>query len=355
MEKNSRIYIAGHRGLVGSAILRKLQKKQFSGLLKRTSIDLDLRKQSDTERLFEQEKPDYVFLAAAKVGGIFANNTYKAEFIYDNIMISANVIHASYRYGVKKLLNLGSSCIYPKFARQPLKEEYLLTDILEPTNEPYAVAKIAAIKLCRYYNEQYGTNFISAMPTNLYGIHDNFNLETAHVLPALLRKFHLARLLREKKYDEVEKDVRKLPIGFNISSFTDIENLGITADYVKLWGTGRPYREFLFSDDLADACVFLMENCDAGSTAGISGDLKGRASIGEFINIGTGEDITISDLAKLVRQIVGYEGEIMWDASKPDGTPRKLLDVSKIGSLGWRPKIPLEQGIRMFYEWYLSS
>ena len=355
MEKDSRIYVAGHRGLVGSAILRKLREQQFTNLLTHTSTDLDLRRQSDTERFFARERPDYVFLAAARVGGILANDTYKAEFIYDNIMIAANVIHASYTYGVKKLLNLGSSCIYPKSAPQPLKEEYLLTGLLEPTNEPYAVAKISAIKLCRYYNEQHGTNFMSVMPTNLFGIHDNFNLETAHVLPALIRKFHLARLLREKKYDELGKDMRRFPIGFNFSDSADLEMLGITADYVKLWGTGQPYREFLFVDDLADACVFLMENCDAGSAASFSHDRQGHTLIGEFINIGTGEDLTISDLANLVRKIVGYEGKIMWDTSKPDGTLRKRLEVSKIKSLGWQPRITLKQGIRMTYDWYLSA
>lgn len=355
MQKDSKIYVAGHRGLVGSAILRKLREHGFTNLLTKTSTNLDLRRQSDTESFFAEERPDYVFLAAAKVGGILANNTYKAEFIYDNIMIAANVIHAAYTYRVKKLLNLGSSCIYPKSAPQPLKEEYLLTGLLEPTNEPYAVAKIAAIKLCRYYNEQYGTNFISVMPTNLFGIHDNFNLETAHVLPALIRKFHLARLLREKKYDELGKDLTRFPIGFNFSGSAEMEKLGIIADYVTLWGTGQPYREFLFVDDLADACVFLMENYDADSTARSSSDREGHPLIGEFINIGTGEDIIISDLAMLVRQIVGYEGEIRWDTSKPDGTPRKRLDISKIKSLGWQPKITLEQGIRMTYNWYLSA
>ena len=355
MQKDSKIYVAGHRGLVGSAILRKLREHGFTNLLTKTRTDLDLRRQSDAERFFAEERPDYVFLAAAKVGGILANNTYKAEFIYDNIMIAANVIHAAYTYGIKKLLNLGSSCIYPKSAPQPLKEEYLLTGLLEPTNEPYAVAKIAAIKLCRYYNEQYGTNFMSVMPTNLFGIHDNFNLETAHVLPALIRKFHLARLLREKKYDELGKDLARFPIGFNFSGSAEMEKLGIIADYVKLWGTGQPYREFLFVDDLADACVFVMENYDADPTARFSSDREGHTLTGEFINIGTGEDIIISDLAMLVRQIVGYEGEIRWDTSKPDGTPRKRLDVSKIKSLGWQPKITLEQGIRMTYNWYLSA
>lgn len=354
MEKNSRIYVAGHRGLVGSAIVRMLREHQFTNLITRTSNELDLRIQGDTRQFFAQEKPEYVFLAAAKVGGILANSTYRAEFIYDNIMIAANVTDASYRYGVKKLLNLGSSCIYPKFAPQPLKEEYLLTGLLEPTNEAYAIAKISAIKLCRYYNEQYGTNFMSVMPTNLFGIHDNFNLETAHVLPALVRKFHLARLLRENRYAELVKDVERFPLGFDISGSTDIGVLGITADHVELWGTGQPFREFLFVDDLADACVFIMENCDAGSAASSSNDQHGHMLLGEFINIGTGEDISIRDLAELVKQIVGYEGTIVWDTSKPDGTPRKRLDVTRIKSLGWKPKISLEQGIRMTYDWYAS-
>jgi GDP-L-fucose synthase len=355
MEKTSRIYVAGHRGLVGSAIHRTLREQGFTNILIRTSAELDLRRQSDTERFFALEQPDYVFLAAAKVGGILANSTYKAEFIYDNIIIAANVIHAAYTHKVKKLLNLGSSCIYPKFAPQPLKEEYLLTGLLEPTNEPYAVAKISAIKLCRYYNEQYGTNFMSVMPTNLFGLHDNFNLETAHVLPALIRKFHLAKLSRERKYGEIEKDARRFPLGFDISGPSDMAKIGVAPDYVQLWGTGQPYREFLFADDLADACVFIMNNCDAGSMVSSSKSRRDHPTIGEFINIGTGEDITIKALAELVRQIVGFEGEIVWDTSKPDGTPRKRLDVTRIKSLGWKPRISLEQGIRITYDWYLSG
>lgn len=355
MERTSKIFVAGHRGLVGSAILRSLLIRQFTNIITRTSAELDLRNQRDTERFFARERPDYVFLAAAKVGGILANSTYKAEFIYDNIMISSNVIHAAYLSGVKKLLNLGSSCIYPKFAPQPLKEEYLLTGPLEPTNEPYAVAKIAAIKLCRYYNEQYGTHFMSVMPTNLFGINDNFNLETAHVLPALIRKFHLAKLLREGRYQELDRDMRRFPLGFTFSGTADLGGVGVHADYVQLWGTGQPYREFLFVDDLADACLFLMENYTAGSTKSVSDNRQGPMSIGEFINIGAGEDITIRDLAELVRQIVGYAGEIVWDASKPDGTPRKLLDVTRIRSLGWEPKVTIEEGIRKTYDWYTAT
>lgn len=307
MNQNSKIYIAGHRGLVGSALVRKLQERGYANLVLRTSKELDLRRQADVDAFFAQEKPEYVFLAAAKVGGILANNTYKAEFIYDNIMISANVINAAYKRGVKKLLNLGSSCIYPKFAPQPMKEEYLLSGLLEPTNEPYAIAKIAAIKLCRYYNEQYGTNFISVMPTNLYGPNDNFDLETSHVLPALIRKFHEAKVN------------------------------GLRS--VTLWGSGEPFREFLYVDDLADACFFLMEKYD-------------YKVIGEFINIGTGTDIRIQDLAILIKQIIDFDGSIINDNTKPDGTPKKLLDISRLKSLGWSAKTDLASGIRNTYAYF---
>jgi GDP-L-fucose synthase len=310
MNKLDKIYVAGHSGMVGSAILRRLGASGYSNVITRTSRQLDLRCQDSIEEFFVKEKPAYVFLAAAKVGGILANSTYKAEFIYDNIMIAANIIHTAYKVGVKKLLNLGSSCIYPKLAPQPLKEEYLLTGTLEPTNEPYAIAKISAIKLCRYYNEQYGNNFISVMPTNLYGPNDNFDLKTSHVLPALIRKFHEAKT--------------------NNSSF------------VNLWGTGNPCREFLYVDDLADACVYLMEKYE-------------YQDIGEFINIGTGRDLTINELAKLIRDIVGYEGKIEWDSSKPDGTPRKLLDVSLMKGLGWQAQTGLKEGIKKSYKWYIEN
>ena len=309
MNKNSKIYIAGHNGMVGASLVRKLQTQGCSNIVVRTSKELDLRRQSDTEDFFASEKPEYVFLAAARVCGILANSTYKADFIYDNQMIASNVIHASYKYGVKKLLNLGSSCIYPKLAPQPLKEEYLLTGPLEPTNEPYAIAKISAIKLCRYYNEQHGTNYLSVMPTNLYGTHDNFDLETSHVLPALIRKFHEAK---ERKNDSVA-----------------------------LWGTGQPQREFLYVDDLADACVHLMQRYD-------------YRDVGEFVNVGTGEDISIKNLAELVRRSIGFEGKVIWDSTKPDGTPRKLLDISRIRSLGWKHRIGLEEGIGKSYAWYLT-
>jgi GDP-L-fucose synthase len=373
MNKNSKIYIAGHRGLVGSAILRNLKDRHYTNLTTRTSGELDLKRQADTEKFFEEERPEYVFLAAAKVGGILANSTYKGEFIYDNIMIAANVIHAAYINGVKKLLNLGSSCIYPKLAPQPMKEEYLLTGLLEPTNEPYAIAKIAAIKLCRYYNEQYGTNFISVMPTNLYGIGDNFNLQTSHVLPALIRKMHLGKCLHEGNVEGIRKDLKKYPLnGFEVSQTSDadvvkkIETYGIktvssggllpvahhpsSSTVVELWGTGGPRREFLYVDELADASVFLMETYDAPHLASYESRVMDT-----FINIGTGEDLTIKELAVLVREIVGFRGEIIWDSSKPDGTQRKLLDVSKIKSFGWQPRISLKEGIRRTYEWYRSE
>ena len=302
MEKNSKIYVAGHRGLVGSAILRALEKQGFTNLITRTSSEVDLRDYFQTADFFAKEKPEYVFLAAAKVGGIQANNTYRAEFLYDNMMIQNNVIHQAYVNNVKKLLFLGSSCIYPKMAPQPLKEDSLLTGTLEPTNEPYAIAKIAGIKMCDAYRSQYNANFISAMPTNMYGPNDNYDLNNSHVLPALLRKFHEAK---EQNHPEVV-----------------------------VWGTGTPLREFLHSDDLAEACIFLMENYnDFG-----------------HVNVGIGEDISIKDLALLIKKIVGYEGNLVWDTSKPDGTPRKLMDVTKINNLGWKAEIGLEEGITKVYQ-----
>ncbi len=302
MNKLSKIYIAGHRGMVGSALVRKLKQEGYSNIVTRTSKDLDLRNQQAVAEFFAQEKPDYVFLAAAKVGGIVANNTYRAEFIYDNLMMESNIIHHSYLNGVKKLLFLGSSCIYPKLAPQPLKEEYLLSGYLEHTNQPYAVAKIAGIELCDSYRAQYGCNFISAMPTNLYGPNDNYDLEKSHVLPAMLRKFITAK---RNNLPEVE-----------------------------LWGTGSPRREFLHVDDLATACLHLMEHY---SEQGL-------------VNIGTGEDVTIKELAELIQGIVGYAGNIRWNTDKPDGTPRKLMDVSKINSFGWKASIDLPTGIKMVYE-----
>jgi len=307
MEKEAKIYIAGHRGMVGSSIHRLLQQKGFSNILVRTSQELDLRNQQEVFDFFEKEKPAYVFLAAAKVGGIVANNTYRADFLYENLAIQNNVIHASYLNQVKKMMFLGSSCIYPKMAPQPLKEDYLLTGELEPTNEPYAIAKIAGIKMCEAYHDQYGCRYISVMPTNLYGRNDNYHPENSHVLPALIRRFHEAKVAGDKM--------------------------------VTIWGTGTPLREFLYADDLADACFFLMENYED----------KG------FINIGTGTDLSIKDLAILIKKIIGFEGEIQFDTSKPDGTPRKLMDVSKLTSLGWKYKIPLEKGIQLAYEDFLSK
>ena len=349
MKKNSKIYVAGHKGLVGGNILNNLEDKGYKNLIVSGHSALDLTRQKETEEFLASEKPEYVFLAAAKVGGILANNTYKAEFIYDNLTVAANVIHASWKSGVKKLLNLGSSCIYPKLAPQPMKEEHLLTGYLEPTNEPYAVAKIAAIKLCRYYNEQYGTNYISVMPTNLYGKGDNFNLETAHVLPSLMRKFHLAKLLNKGDYGGISADIGHNPLGFGLevdlkeekSLVKALNKLGVYPDHILMWGTGNVYREFLHVEDLADACVFLMENYD-------------YKDIGELINIGTGEDLQLKDLARMIKVIVGFEGEIKHDTSKPDGTPRKLLDVTRLKKLGWTPKIPLEEGIKKSYKAYLA-
>ena len=302
MNKSDKIYVAGHRGMVGSAIVRKLEQENYTNLVVRTSSELDLRNQTAVQDFFDSERPDYVFLAAAKVGGILANNVYRAEFLYDNLMIEANIIHASYLSKVKKLLFLGSSCIYPKMAPQPLKEEYLLSDYLEYTNEPYAIAKIAGIKLCENYRKQYGCNFISAMPTNLYGPNDNYDLKNSHVLPALMRKFHIAKVNNDP--------------------------------FVEIWGTGSPKREFLHVDDLADACYVLMESYDGE----------------DWFNIGSGEDIAIKDLALMIKEVVGFNGELKFDASKPDGTPRKLMDVSKLNALGWKYKISLEEGLKNVYQ-----
>lgn len=344
MQKDEKIFVAGHRGLVGSAILEKLANEGYKNIVTRTSGELDLRRQADVEAFFDLERPQYVFLAAATVGGILANSTYKAEFIYDNIMIAANVIDASYKYKVKKLLNLGSSCIYPKFASQPMKEEDLLTGSLEPTNEPYAMAKIAAIKLCRYYNEQYGTNFISAMPTNLYGPNDNFNLETSHVLPAFIRKFHLAKLVCEELYDDIARDLSdtdKPPVDKpEIDEFLLGE--GITRDAVTVWGTGEPIREFLYVDDLADASIFLMSDFD-------------YPDVGEIVNVGTGKEIKLKELAGLVKDVVGFNGQIKFDRANPDGTPRKLLDISRLKSMGFEPKTGLAEGIKRTYGSYVDS
>ncbi|MCI4625262.1 MAG: GDP-L-fucose synthase [Candidatus Magnetoovum sp. WYHC-5] len=306
MNKDAKIYVAGHRGLVGSAIVRRLQGEGYTNIIIRTHEELDLTNQGSVKQFFEKETPQYVFVAAAKVGGILANNTYPADFIYINLMIQANVIHNAYLYGVDKLLFLGSSCIYPKFATQPMKEEYLLSGELEPTNEPYALAKIAGIKTCQSYNRQYKTNFISIMPTNLYGPYDNFDLRNSHVIPALISKFHSAKIKKES---------------------------------VILWGTGKPRREFLHVDDMANACVFLINNYDQN----------------EIINVGSGFDITIKELAESVADVVGFTGDIIWDSSKPDGHPRKLLDVSKLTALGWQPVIGLKEGLTSTYKWFLEN
>ena len=309
MNFNSKIYIPGHSGMVGSAIKKKLESKSYSNIITRTHHELDLINQQAVNTFFKETQPEYIFLSAAKVGGILANKTYSAEFIYENLMIEANIIHAAYINGIKKLLFLGSSCIYPKLAPQPLKEEYLLTSELESTNEAYAIAKITGIKLCKYYNQQYNTNFISVMPTNLYGPNDNFDLKTSHVMPALIRKFHEAKI-------------------------NDIPQ-------VTVWGTGTPKREFLHVNDLADACVHLMENYHA-------------SDIGELINIGSGMDISITELAELIKDIIDYDGSIIYDSTKPDGTPQKLLDVTKLHNIGWKHKINLKEGIQQTYEWYLK-
>jgi GDP-L-fucose synthase len=346
MNKNSRIYVAGHKGLVGSAIVRKLQSEGYANLILRSHKELDLMRQAEVEAFFKAEKPDYVFLAAAKVGGILANNIYPAEFIYENLMIESNVIHHAYKAGVKKLLFLGSSCIYPRDCPQPMKEEYLLSGKLEPTNEPYAIAKIAGIEMCQSYNRQFGTRFISVMPTNLYGPGDNFDLETSHVLPALIRKFHEAkardqksevggrRLEAEEDREDVASDLKR-----SAPPTSSERSERSSSSSVTFWGTGTPRREFLHVDDLADACVFLMDNYEDS----------------EIINIGVGKDISISELADLIKDIVGFKGTIRYDRTKPDGTPRKLLDVSRLRAAGWQPKISLRQGIEWTYRWYVKE
>ncbi|OQB29149.1 MAG: GDP-L-fucose synthase [Bacteroidetes bacterium ADurb.Bin174] len=351
MNKNSKIYIAGHNGMVGSAIKRNLESKGFTNIVTRNIEALDLIKEAEVAAFFEAEKPEYVVLAAAKVGGIVANNTYRAEFLYENLMIQNHVIHQSYLHGVKKLLFLGSSCIYPKLARQPMKEDALLTGLLEPTNEPYAIAKIAGIKMCEAYHAQYGCNFISIMPTNLYGPNDNYDLEKSHVLPALIRKMILGKYLFENNMDAVRKDFNRFPVEGITGESSEKEILekltkfGIkkTRDRVAitLWGTGSPMREFLHVDDMADASVYLLLHYDAPDTTP------------SHVNAGCGEDISIKDLAELVRQIVGFQGEIIWDSSMPDGTPRKLLDVSKLFKLGWKPNISLQKGVKAVVENYL--
>jgi GDP-L-fucose synthase len=323
MEKDARIYVAGHTGMVGSALCRALDKKGYQRILKRTHSELDLMNQDAVERFFQEERPDYVFLAAARVGGILANSTFPAEFIFQNLMIQTNVIHCSHIFGVKKLLVLGSSCIYPRNCQQPMKEEYLLTDILESTNEAYAIAKIAGIKMCQSYYQQYHDNFVSVMPTNLYGPNDNFDLESSHVLPAMIRKFHEGK------------------IRWKEASLRDRDKVT-----VELWGTGKPFREFLQVDDMADACLFVMRNVNTDRVYG-----QGIT----HLNIGTGKEISIHELAETIKDVVGFEGKIKYDTEKPDGTPRKLLDVSRMRQLGWQPRIELEQGIKDTYQWFLRE
>jgi len=356
MEKKSKIYIAGHSGLVGSSIVNNLGLKGYKNLLFKTHDELDLTNQNEVEIFFVNEKPDYVILAAAKVGGILANNTYRADFIYQNMMIQNNVIHQSYLHGVKKLLFLGSTCIYPKNAPQPMPEESLLTSALEYTNEPYAIAKISGIKMCESYNLQYGTNFIAVMPTNLYGPNDNFDLEKSHVLPALLRKIHLGKCLENNDWDELRIDLNRNPIeGINnASSNQSILNIlakyGVKEDVVDIWGSGEPKREFLWSEDMADACVFLLENKSFKHTFSI----KEKEVRNTHINIGTGMDISIKELAEQIKITIGYKGSFNFDISKPDGTMRKLTDVSKLNSLGWKHTVSLEKGVEKLYDWYLS-
>jgi len=414
MNKDSKIYIAGHTGLVGSAILRSLQSQGYKTFILRTHQELDLEIQKDVEDFFKNERPEYVFLAAARVGGIYANNTYPAEFIYNNLIIETNVIHAAYKYGVKKLLFLGSSCIYPRLAPQPMKEEYLLTGELEPTNEPYAIAKIAGIKLCQSYNRQYGTNFISVMPTNLYGPNDSYDLMDSHVLPALIRKLHLAKLLSGSKYDEIIKDFQihgDMPDSLLHSSYFStnsncllpsaysllldhLSKFGIKSSdssasvvasnlhpkssiceasasalspptsnvFLEAWGTGTPRREFMYSEDMAEACVFLMNLEKDVFTSSLSPQTS-NSSLSpsnlspptSMINIGTGQDITIRELTDLIAEVVGYTGDIRWDTTKPDGMPRKLLDVSFLHSLGWKHKISIKEGLRLTYQDFLKN
>ncbi len=394
MNKNVKIYIAGHTGLVGSAILNTLKEKGYINCITKTHKELDLTNQQAVVNFFETEKPAYVFLTAAKVGGIVANNTYRADFIYANLMIQNNVIHQAYAHGVKKLLFLGSTCIYPKNCPQPMKEAYLLTDTLEYTNEPYAIAKIAGIKMCESYNLQYNTNFIAAQPTNLYGPNDNFDLEKSHVLPALIRKIHLGKAIEENNWDLLRKDLKKLPIeGVNGSSSED-DILEILAKYgvrqsspdvilsdsrrisssetennnsgveVEIWGSGKPMREFLWSEDMAEACVYLMENVDfkdivtlSPSTGLRTGSIEGSQLMNHeirntHINIGTGKDISIKELANTIKETIGFKGNLFFNVNKPDGTMKKLTDSSKLHNLGWKHSVELEEGIKNLYKWY---
>lgn len=357
MEKESKIYVAGHRGLVGSAIWKSLQSKGYSNLVGASHSELDLIDSKAVASFFDKEKPEYVVVASAKVGGIQANSVYRAQFIYENLMIACNTIHQSYTHGVKKLLFLGSSCIYPRMAPQPMPEDCLLTSPLEYTNEPYAISKIAGIKMCESYNLQYGSDFLSLMPTNLYGPNDNFNLETSHVLPAILRKVHLCKCLYDKTGNEIRKDLNRRPIEGVNGEFSMEEILmvlnkyGVRKGEVELWGTGTPLREFLWSEDMADACVYVMENITFKDLYS-----KGEKEIrNTHINVGSGKEVTIAQTAEFIRKTVGFEGQIIYNADKPDGTPRKLLDSSRLNSLGWVPKVDLADGISRFYDWYQKN
>ncbi|MBS4067770.1 MAG: GDP-L-fucose synthase [Sulfurimonas sp.] len=362
MKKDSKIYVAGHLGLVGSAIVKNLLSKGYTNLVYRTHAELDLINQQAVIDFFEKEKPEYVILAAAKVGGIVANNTYRADFIYENLEVQNNVIHQCYMHGVKKLLFLGSTCIYPKNAPQPMQEESLLTSELEYTNEPYAIAKIAGIKMCESYNIQYGTNFISVMPTNLYGANDNFDLEKSHVLPAMIRKIHLGKCLEDKNWNAIREDLDKNPIEHISGESAEEEVLKILEKYgikemddshvnIEIWGSGKPRREFLYSEDMADACVFLMENVDAKDTY----NANTKEIKNTHINIGSGEDISIKELAELIKSILEFRGEFYFNTTKPDGTMLKLTDPGKLHSLGWKHRVELKDGIKIAYEWYLNT
>nr|WP_321356162.1 GDP-L-fucose synthase [uncultured Draconibacterium sp.] len=361
MNKEAKIYIAGHKGLVGSAIWKNFQNKGYTNLIGRTLEELDLMNQQAVADFFEQEKPEYVVLAAAKVGGIIANNTYRGQFIYENLQIQNNVIHQSYVHGVKKLLFLGSTCIYPKQAPQPMPENCLLTDTLEYTNEPYAIAKIAGLKMCESYNLQYGTNFISVMPTNLYGPNDNFNLETSHVLPAMVRKIHLSKCVEDNNWDAIREDLNRRPVEGINGTATNEKILNILNKYgiqsfnnsvlLNLWGTGKPMREFLWSEDMADACVFLMENRNFQD---VKAECDGEI-VNTHINIGTGKEISIRQLSEVIQNEIGFQGTISFDTSKPDGTMRKLTDPSKLHRLGWQHNIELEEGIKLMYEHYMKA
>ena len=355
MEKNSKIYVAGHLGLVGSAIWKKLQEKGYTHLIGKSIEELNLLDGRATKEFFDEEQPEYVILAAAHVGGIIANNVYRADFIYNNLQIQQNVIGESFRHNVKKLLFLGSTCVYPKNAPQPMPEEALLTSPLEYTNEPYAIAKIAGLKMCESFNLQYGTNYIAVMPTNLYGPNDNFDLERSHVLPAMIRKIHLGKCLHQNDWEALRKDLNRRPVERVSGENTEEEILavlkkyGVTAANVELWGTGTPLREFLWSEEMADASVYIMEHVNFSDLKGVASEVRNC-----HINIGTGKEISIGDLARLIVKTVGYGGTLSFDSSKPDGTMRKLTDVSKLHRLGWRHKIEIDEGVKRMYEWYLE-